>query len=466
MSKRTMTLFLFSTIVISYGNHCSSKTKDESGSSEDVEKDDISEANDGPCMIGHTTPLTRLNAVKTGHVVERDLGDKTVKVITRAMKPPVFDGKSDGSAGKFYEWDYTTTMVSSHQMRLLIGPISSFKESYYKRRFRMSGKPTARSCGHGTVSKTFYSTNHSAQNHRSTNQNAWIRHGHGTNRTVTQSYENDSIISSKHSILLISSMMHIYFHRFHKVNVTEMDDGKITLEEFKTLNTLGIDSMMYIMALSHPKHRHRYSEQTWINQRTRRRNPVINALEERILKLTGLSKELIYGSERIQVVRYTEHGHYHAHYDSETHTRTDTPCCHLISDISNLFSFKHPCRLCRYITILYYLNDVEDGGETAFPVADNATVNRTFMDNSRSEYDYYNLNENCKYSNLIVKPKKGLAIMWYNHHRDEESEWLGAMDDYSLHGGCVVHKGIKWIANNWITAPYKESANITSVWLR
>jgi len=24
----------------------------------------------------------------------------------------------------------------------------------------------------------------------------------------------------------------------------------------------------------------------------------------------------------------------------------------------------------RYITILYYLNDVEDGGETAFPVAD------------------------------------------------------------------------------------------------
>lgn len=24
----------------------------------------------------------------------------------------------------------------------------------------------------------------------------------------------------------------------------------------------------------------------------------------------------------------------------------------------------------RFITILYYLNDVEDGGETAFPVAD------------------------------------------------------------------------------------------------
>ena len=28
---------------------------------------------------------------------------------------------------------------------------------------------------------------------------------------------------------------------------------------------------------------------------------------------------------------------------------------------------------CRYATILMYLNDVEGGGETAFPVADNET---------------------------------------------------------------------------------------------
>lgn len=27
----------------------------------------------------------------------------------------------------------------------------------------------------------------------------------------------------------------------------------------------------------------------------------------------------------------------------------------------------------RYITVLYYLNDVEEGGETAFPVADDET---------------------------------------------------------------------------------------------
>ena len=59
----------------------------------------------------------------------------------------------------------------------------------------MSGKPTARSYGHGTESKTLYSTNHSAQNHGSTNQNAWTRHDHRTARIVTtsHSYENDYI---------------------------------------------------------------------------------------------------------------------------------------------------------------------------------------------------------------------------------------------------------------------------------
>jgi len=31
----------------------------------------------------------------------------------------------------------------------------------------------------------------------------------------------------------------------------------------------------------------------------------------------------------------------------------------------------------RYTTILYYLNDVEDGGETAFPVADMKDFNET-----------------------------------------------------------------------------------------
>ena len=41
---------------------------------------------------------------------------------------------------------------------------------------------------------------------------------------------------------------------------------------------------------------------------------------------------------------------------------------------SNYISFEFGSR---YITVLYFLNHVEEGGETAFPIADNATANST-----------------------------------------------------------------------------------------
>ena len=44
----------------------------------------------------------------------------------------------------------------------------------------------------------------------------------------------------------------------------------------------------------------------------------------------------------------------------------------------------------RYITILYFLNEVTAGGETAFPLADNATFDKQvrkskYMDNQRCQ---------------------------------------------------------------------------------
>jgi len=35
-------------------------------------------------------------------------------------------------------------------------------------------------------------------------------------------------------------------------------------------------------------------------------------------------------------------------------------------------------------------------------------------------------------------------------------------DDRSLHGGCVVKKGMKYIANNWLPAPENDSAHLIS----
>ena len=67
-----------------------------------------------------------------------------------------------------------------------------------------------------------------------------------------------------------------------------------------------------------------------------------------------------------------------------------------------------------------------------------------------------NLARNCQKSKVVVKPEKGKAILWYNHHVRKKSGWLGQVDFRSYHGGCNVFKGQKWIANNWINAaPFK-----------
>lgn len=90
---------------------------------------------------------------------------------------------------------------------------------------------------------------------------------------------------------------------------------------------------------------------------------------------------------------------------------------------------------------------------------------KQYLKDSRGKLDYFNLSHNCHVGNLLIKPRKGTAVMWYNHFIDEDSGWLGKMDEYSLHGGCDIVKGEKWIANNWITAPYKGGAHIPSSWL-
>ena len=78
--------------------------------------------------------------------------------------------------------------------------------------------------------------------------------------------------------------------------------------------------------------------------------------------------------------------------------------------------------------------------------------------------DLYNLSHNCYTSNLVVTPRAGTAVMWYNHLVDKESGLLGELEERSLHGGCDVKKGEKWIANVWITAPYANSVNETSMY--
>ncbi|XP_033141633.1 prolyl 4-hydroxylase 5 [Brassica rapa] len=68
----------------------------------------------------------------------------------------------------------------------------------------------------------------------------------------------------------------------------------------------------------------------------------------------------------------------------------------------------------RIATFLMYLSDVDEGGETVFPMSS---------------------------SGLSVSPKKGDAVLFWNNRPD------GSQDPSSLHAGSPVIKGNKWAAN-------------------
>jgi hypoxia-inducible factor prolyl 4-hydroxylase len=81
-------------------------------------------------------------------------------------------------------------------------------------------------------------------------------------------------------------------------------------------------------------------------------------------------------------VHYGPIGHYHVHYDStpiDNQTKSQA-CCQQQE--------TRDCRLCRFITILYYLNDVGKGGETAFVVADNTTLNTKVIISIRNVFQF------------------------------------------------------------------------------
>lgn len=101
-----------------------------------------------------------------------------------------------------------------------------------------------------------------------------------------------------------------------------------------------------------------------------------------------------------------------------------------------------------------YLNDVAKGGETAFPVAGDQQKLTT------RNYPI-TLNKRCHEANLLIKPKKGTAVMWYNHILEYDGvDHMGDVDVLSLHGGCDVIEGVKWIANVWLNAPVKSGGQI------
>ncbi|XP_074618146.1 transmembrane prolyl 4-hydroxylase-like isoform X1 [Acropora palmata] len=218
------------------------------------------------------------------------------------------------------------------------------------------------------------------------------------------------------------------------LNVGNQNPGAIHRSEFESKRII---NYVQKIASMETKVKGRHSNQTYIELHSN--DELAMRLDRKKSALTGLPIELIRGSETPVAVRYGPAGHYHCHYDSHP-VHVAKSCCDLRS-LDN-------CRICRYITILYFLNDVEEGGQTAFPIANNETFNYEAW--TRQSNYLSNLSAHCSKANLKIAPKRGTAIMWYNHVIDASSGWLSSLDSMSYHGGCDVIKGHKWIVNNWI----------------
>ncbi|AEC06673.1 Prolyl 4-hydroxylase 5 [Arabidopsis thaliana] len=139
---------------------------------------------------------------------------------------------------------------------------------------------------------------------------------------------------------------------------------------------------------------------------------VVEVIEKRISDFTFIPVE---NGEGLQVLHYQVGQKYEPHYD------------YFLDE----FNTKNGGQ--RIATVLMYLSDVDDGGETVFPAARG----------NISAVPWWNELSKCGKEGLSVLPKKRDALLFWNMRPD------ASLDPSSLHGGCPVVKGNKWSSTKW-----------------
>ncbi|XP_064966769.1 prolyl 4-hydroxylase 1-like [Musa acuminata AAA Group] len=135
--------------------------------------------------------------------------------------------------------------------------------------------------------------------------------------------------------------------------------------------------------------------------------PIIQAIENRIAVFSQIPAE---NGEQMQVLRYKQSQFYSVHSDYFT----------------NITHIKKGGQ--RVATMLMYLNDDVEGGETYFPMAaaGECSCGGTMV------------------RGLCVKPSQGDALLFWSLGLN------GRLDPHSLHAGCPVLSGEKWSATKWM----------------
>lgn len=131
----------------------------------------------------------------------------------------------------------------------------------------------------------------------------------------------------------------------------------------------------------------------------RKENELIERLDDRFAELLRWPVE---HAEGLQVLRYQVGGEYKPHFD--------------YFPVTNAGSAQHLAQGGQRIaSLVIYLNEVQDGGETIFPEL-----------------------------GLSVVPRPGYAVYFAYWNAQQQ------VDPLTLHGGSPVQRGEKWIATKWL----------------
>jgi len=166
----------------------------------------------------------------------------------------------------------------------------------------------------------------------------------------------------------------------------------------------------------------RNNEQHYLTQKEEMEIPAIRHILKRMHRTARIPDA---HSEGTQIGRYNVSTKYEGHLDTDP-----------------------PNRVARPVTLIVYLSNVTEGGETLFPM-DRTDCNAGWHEDPKTGERIYGAALCCKTPELDtpatvrVSPKMGRAVLFYNHFPD------GSVDPRSTHIGCPVIQGVKWITQKW-----------------
>lgn len=220
---------------------------------------------------------------------------------------------------------------------------------------------------------------------------------HSTNSMLKCSYVNNG-----HPLLIIGPVkeervsLNPFIAIYHDV-VTEKQANQIKQDAFPSLErslTAATDGQKVVNSA-------RISETTWLYEQ---QNKLMNDLSEYVGAITNTNISV---AEPWQIVNYGIGGYYAPHHDFLYEASLKD---HFAQVGGNRMS-----------TWMIYLGEPEVGGQTIFP-----------------------------HLKVRVNPKFRAAVFWYNIYRNSQ------LNFNTLHSGCPVLFGAKWIANKWIREKTQE----------